>query len=164
MDMNIQLRPLIVVTGTIHVEGGDKSKVQTRVRQVKDKVKKNGAPRKTTERLTVVHERIVHRHRRQANVVATDYARKMRGIRIIKTPFGHLIERSRLKDFKALSVALAKDVVKFNRSHDGAQLYNGLLWEVLGGKRLDSVRGWLLMKSRKDDGVRKALPTLRAAA
>ena len=154
MDM-LQLRPLVVVTGTIHVEGGEKSKVQL----VHDKA---NTPRKKSEQVTVVQHRTVARDRRRANVIVTNYARKLRALRILKTPFGTLIEPTKLKDFKGMLMDIARDVGIFNKGATQCQMTNGLLWENLTGNRLAAMRAWLAQQKRqKNRDVREALPSLR---
>jgi len=147
----LELRPLIVITGTIRIEGGSKTRV-----------KSSGTARgRKQEQVTVVQERDVTPDRRQADVFVTNYARKLRPLRIFKTPFGVLIDPAKLKDFKVMMMDIAREVAIFNRTHSDAQLANCLVWEKLTGNRLGAVSGWLAQKNRqKQADVSAALPAL----
>ncbi len=158
MDM-LQLRPLVVITGTIHVEGGAKSSVHSVQGRKKKKAPRS---RKNARQLTVVHHRTVSLDRDRANVIATNYSRKLLRMRLLRTPFGTLLEPAKLNDFKKMMMEIATVVAVFNKGATRAQVTNGWLWENLSGVRLAAVRGWLAQQSRhKNEDVREALPLLR---
>jgi len=131
----IELRPLIVVTGTIRIEGGE----QNTVRQ------QRGSTRRTDngQKLVVVHEVRVTDDRRKADVITTGYARRVQRLRILKTPFGHLIDPKNLDKVKAMIARATADVARFNDEYERSRLSNCMLWEPLRGNRLDAVRGWI---------------------
>jgi hypothetical protein len=147
------LRPLIVVTGTIHVEGGAKNK-QTTTNLGEDQT-----------RSTIFHEREISKDRRHANVIVIAYLRHLRALRIAKTPFGTLCEPSTLPAIKALLQEATRDVIAFNRKSKVCKLSNCYIWEPLSGNRLAAVEGWLSRRLRDGDPeVKTASDTLYAAA
>lgn len=150
----LQLKPLIVVTGSVHVEGGDKH-------VVRQKRKANGT-------IKVEHTRSITERRRKANVHSTSYMRRIERLRILKTPFGNLVDAERLPEVKALIAAATRDVADFNAQPDpdtSSRLYNCMLWEHLRGNRLAAVMGWIqrgLVDGNKV--VKDALPALEAVS
>jgi len=145
------LRPLIVLTGSIHVEGGDTHKV----RQA-DAQHGGGS-------ITINHTRKITPDRRKANVVSTGYMRKVERIRVLKTPYGNLVDPEKLPAVKELLTAATRDVAAFNAMHTTARLTNCLLWEHLRGLRLAAVEGWILRGiNDKVPEVVEAAPTLLA--
>lgn len=149
----IDLRPLIVVTGTVRIEGGEKNTV----RQQEGSSRRSGDGTK----LVVVHEVRISDDRKAADVVTTGYARRVQHIRILKTPFGSLVDPKNLDKIKAMIAKASAAVAEFNREHKATKLSNCMLWEPLRGNRLDAVRGWIDRRIvEKDQEVRDALPLL----
>lgn len=148
------LRPTIVITGSIRVEGGDKRVAKRREESSDDQV----------VRQTVTQTREVTKDRRQANVVSTEFMRRVRLLRLINTPFGALVDAERLKDVKELMTNAAEAVTAFNAGHGvgaTAHLTNGLLWEPLRGNRLLAVEGWLAQGvANKDSEIVQAAKAL----
>ena len=138
------LRPIIVITGSIRVEGGDKRVAQQREESSDALI----------VRQTVTQTREVTKDRRQANVVSTEYMRRVRLMRVINTPFGGLVDAERLKDVKELMANATEAVAEFNAGHGAdatARLTNGLLWEPLRGNRLLAVESWLAQGAASKD-------------
>lgn len=143
----LDLRPLIVLTGTVHVEGGLVKTSRTQ-------------STKSATRAVITEDRTIDPARQAANVVATDYMRRIRQTRILRTPFGVLYSLKQLVEVKELIASASADVVEFNRTHKGCRLLNTLLWEHLRGTRLDAVAGWIeCFKTTKKD-ISKSLPQL----
>src|SRR5262249_45935554 len=93
-----------------------------------------------------------------ADVITTGYARRVQHLRILKTPFGSLVDPKKLDKVKDMLMRASAAVAEFNRSHSLTRLSNCMLWERLSGNRLDAVRGWIDRRLvEKDAGVRKAL-------
>ncbi len=118
------LRPLIVITGSVCVEGGDA---------------------RTTRRTRTgrIEQRTISADRRAANVVSTGYARRLRQLCLLRSPFGALIEVERLPAVKELVASAEADVERFNTEHQDARLINTLVWERLNGNRLAVVEAWV---------------------
>jgi len=138
------LRPTIVITGSIRVEGGDK-------RVAKQREESRDAD---VVRQAVTQTREVTTDRRDANVVSTGYMRRVRLLRVVNTPFGALIDAEKLKDVKELIASADKAVADFNKQRGvnaTAQLTNGMLWEPLRGNRLLAVESWLSRGVAKKD-------------
>jgi hypothetical protein len=149
----IDLRPLIVVTGTVRIEGGEKNTVR----------QQRGSTRRTDDgtKLVVVHEVRISDDRKKADVVTTGYARRVQHIRILKTPFGSLIDPKNLDKIKEMINKASAAVAEFNRGHKATKLSNCMLWETLKGNRLDAIRGWIDRRLvEKDQEVKDALPLL----
>lgn len=149
----IDLRTLIVVTGTVRIEGGEKNTVRQQL----------GSSRRTQDgmKLVVVHEVRISDDRKAADVVTTGYARRVQHIRILKTPFGSLVDPKNLDKIKAMLSKASAAVAEFNREHTATRLSNCMLWEKLGGNRLDAIRGWIDRRLvEKDPEVKGALPLL----
>lgn len=145
------LRPIIVITGSIRVEGGDK-RVATQAEESSDD---------RVVRQTVTQTREVTKDRRRANVVSTEFMRHVRLLRVINTPFGGLVDAERLKDVKDLLARAALAVATFNKENGPgatAHLTNGMLWEPLRGNRLLAVENWLAT------GVAAKIPEIVQAA
>ncbi len=151
------LRPLIVVTGSIHVEGGDTHSV----RQKREPKHMNG-----TATHALVHRRTVTDDRRAANVISTEAMRQLRKLRVLKTPFGALVLPEQLDTVKELIADATKRAAEFNvrMGPDAtARLTNCLLWEHLRGGRLASVEGWIARGvHEKRPEVVAAVPVLTA--
>lgn len=147
----MDLGPLIVLTGTLHVEGGIDKKVRSRA--------KHGATRLVTE------SRKISPRRGQANVVVTDVMRRIRQLRLLRTPFGTLFAADDLERVQAIIGQATKDVDEFNAGDpsDECRLTNTLVWEHLAGNRLGAVTNYL-NKHRRDAEVKAALPRLAEKA
>lgn len=144
----VELKPLIVVTGTVHVEGG----INKRTRS---------SPKRDGNKLTVVEDREISGSRRKANVIVTDYMRKFRSLRLLRTPYGTLVDPSSLDDVKALIDEATKEIEGFNSSARGCELSCTLLWETLKGNRAEKVAEYIDRKLREDDKeVREAIGSL----
>jgi hypothetical protein len=150
----VELRPLIIVTGTVHVEGGDVIAVRGT---------RHEKARATTR---IVLDRQVSSDRRAANVIATDYMRKLRAVRILRTPFGVLVDPKRLDEVKQLIVDVGKRIGEYSAAGKRAcVLSNCVVWEHLRGNRLTAVSAWIETKlSRGDEPVKTALPQLVVTA
>jgi hypothetical protein len=144
----MDLKPLIVLTGTLHVEGG------------LAKTTRSKAERANV--LTVTEKREVSPDRRRGNVVVTDVMRRIRQIRIVRTPFGTLIDPEQLEALKTVITEASKAVTDFNAKAGNAILANTLLWEPLDGNRLVAVQGWVRKHQRELKDVLPAL-TVRGA-
>lgn len=152
----IDLRPLIVVTGTIRIDGGEKNTVR----------QQRGSTRRTDNgrKLVVVHEMQITSDRLGADVIATGYARRVLRMRILKTPFGALVDPGHLDKVKAMLTRATADVAAFNAAHTRSKLANCMLWEPLRGNRLDAVRGWIDRQiADGNEEVRNVVPLLALA-
>ena len=147
----IDLRPLIVVTGTVHVEGGERNRVRS-------SNAKNGSSRQE-----IVVDRSVSVDRRAANVIVVDYGRRINQIALVRTPFGILVDPKRLDELKRLLGRIDKKIRDFNTTRTGtARVANYVLWEPLEGVRKTAVAGWLLArKIAKDESVIEVIKELR---
>lgn len=144
----VELKPLIVITGTIHVEGGINKRTRSK-------------PKRDGNKLTVVEDREISAHRRAANVIVTDYMRKLRGLRLLRTPYGTLVDPTSLAAVKELIDAATKEVEEFNRSARGCELSCTLLWETLKGNRAEKVAEYIERKLHDEDKeVTEALAAL----
>jgi hypothetical protein len=150
----LDLRPLIVVSGTVHVEGGEKNKVRA------TNLTTNGT------RQEIVVDRSVSQDRKAANVIVTDYWRRLKAISLLRTPYGVLLDPQRLDDFKAVLAHTAEKILDFNTSRRGStRLTSHVLWEPLEGKRRAAVVEWVQVKrGAKDVAVTKAFKELRATS
>jgi hypothetical protein len=149
----VDLRSLIVVTGTIRIEGGEKNTVR----------QQRGSTRRIDEgtKLVVVHEVRITNDRKKADVITTGYARRIQHLRILKTPFGSLVDPKHLEKVKTMLARASADVAEFNRAYKLTRLSNCMLWEHLKGNRLDAIRGWIDRRlADKDQEVKDALPLL----
>src|SRR5689334_4722362 len=84
LRLMVELRPLILVTGTIHAEGGRTHKVES----------SSGS--------RFVQKRDISKDRRSADVISTTYMRRLRQLRILRTPFGTLIDPAKLDAVKTM--------------------------------------------------------------
>lgn len=150
------LRPIVVITGNVRVEGGDRHSV----RQSSTNENDSGA----TQVLT--HTREVTKDRKAANVVSTEFMRQVRLLCTIKTPWGSLVDAVNLAAVKDLISGATRAVAEFN-TRVGAQatsrLTNALLWEHLKGNRLAAVEGWFARGvAERNENVMKAAAALTA--
>lgn len=127
----VALRPLILVTGTLHVRGGERSKVRN------EDTTKNGA---STQ---VVVTRTVSRDRKAANVIVTDYMRRLRHLAALRTPYGTLVDVERLDDLKKLLLLVSKRITDYSSDERKTRISNCVLWERLSGQRASAVAGWI---------------------
>ena len=155
----MKLRTLFVITGTFRVEGGE---VNT-VRRMRVPDEDDAAPSEM-EHLTIVQERDVSLDRRRANVIAIDYMRRLRQIRLWKTPFGTLIHPSRIREVRTLLEEATQAAAKFNASSPVCKMANCMLIERLHGVRLAAVEGWLARRLKmKDDEAKSFVASFNAA-
>jgi hypothetical protein len=127
---------------------------------VQDKKSRNA---RAGDRITVTTERVVTHDRRDANVVTTDYMRKLRQIVLVRTPFGALIGAHRIDDVKALiEQHVNRKIAEYNAgAKRTCRLANCVLWEHLRGVRLAAVAGWIdAQLARGNEDVVRALPGL----
>ena len=85
----VDLRPLLVITGTLRVEGGERTKTASKVSGDGHKVK-----------TTIVRD--VTDDRRSANVIATNYIRRLRKLIIMRTPYGTLADKNNFDLIRAM--------------------------------------------------------------
>ena len=133
----VELRPLIVVTGTIRIKGGETGHVRRQPGSTRRTPAKNG------DKLVVVREVQISDDRRDADVIATGAARRLTRLCIMRTPFGVLCDPKDLPRIKDMITRAIQDVAKFNDEHTRAAISNCYVWERLAGNRLECVRGWL---------------------
>lgn len=156
----VHLRPLIVVTGTIRLDGGETGRVR----------KRPGSTRRTSNRdgdtVVVVREIQITDDRRGGDTVATGYARRLTRMCLLRTPFGALCDPKDLPRVKDIFFMRAtQDVAAFNKTHTNTVLSNCYVWEELAGNRLEAVRGWIDRQVRDgDEKVIEVLPRLRVAS
>lgn len=149
----VDLRPLILVTGTIHVQGGEKNRVR------------NKDTTRTGNSMQVVVQRQVHPDRRAANVIVTDYMRKLREIVVLRTPYGTLLDPGQLDEFKTLMAAVLRRIATFSSTERKTRLSNCVLWERLAGQRQTAVAGWVAAElAHGNEEVREALEALTVGA
>jgi hypothetical protein len=148
----VDLRPLILITGTIRVEGGEKNRVR------------NEDSTRAGNTMKVITDRTVSKDRRAANVIVTDYMRKLRGIVILRTPYGTLLDPSRVEEFKQLMAIVLRRIADYTAETRTTRLTNCVLWEKLSGQRQAAIAGWVaaeLAHGNKD--VKQALKELTEA-
>ena len=139
-----RLSGLLVVTGTIHIEGGENSQARnTKVQNTKDE-----------DRVTTIYTRTVSIDRRAGNVIVINCSRRLRKLRSLKTPYGSLVLPEYKRDLLAMFMLATQKVAEFNASSEGCVLANCMVWEVLAGNRLAAVEGWLTRQARIDKTVR----------
>lgn len=127
----IQLRPLLVLTGTLRIEGGATSRVVN-------------SEKKPAGRVAVTHMRKIHPDRKRANSLTADYTRDIdKRIKLLTTPFGALVDPSRKGQAQALFIEITQALSKFNESTTECVIYNCLVLEDLQGSRLAGVTGWV---------------------
>jgi hypothetical protein len=125
----VALSGFFVLTGSIQMEGGQK----TTVRRLKERL---------GEKHTAIHDRVVTEDRRRAVVIVTDYMRKVRNNRLIKTPFGSLFASDSAGFLKLLMEKANKDVTTFNISSPTCKIWNCMVWEALSDKRRECLSYW----------------------
>jgi hypothetical protein len=137
--MMLRLRPLVVLTGTPHVEGGVTSKRR------KPAAARNKKTAVITEDLEITPDR------KRANVIAVDYSRRLRKMAILRTPLGLLIDPSKLPVLLELSSRLTRDAIAFNRTSTTTEITNCWLIETLVGQRRAAIEGWVARRLAKGD-------------
>lgn len=112
------------------MEGGQK----TTVRRLQEK--------RLGENRTAIHDRVVTEDRRRAIVIVTDYMRKVRNNRLVKTPFGSIFEADSVGFLKQLMDRANKDVTTFNTASQTCKIWNCMVWEALADKRYECLAYW----------------------
>jgi hypothetical protein len=149
----MKLRPLLVVTGTVHVEGGEQNTLETLTEPAA----------RGRERMVITQEREITRDRRRANVIATGYMRRLRKMQLSRTPFGHLVDPARRDELQVMINAATKDVREFNgTARNGCRLANCMVWEILRGNRRAALEGWFTRQVRDGFASDKEAESLRA--
>lgn len=144
----VNLRPLIVVTGAVHVEGGHRQK----------RIPRNATEEGVRGQRVVLQQHRVSADRLAANTIATGFMRRLRGLRLLKTPLGTLIDPRRLSEVKSMILDASARAGEFNKSERGCLLVNCMVWEHLAGNRLAAVCAWIDLLGEDDEDVKKALP------
>lgn len=139
----LTLKPLFVLTGTLRIEGGKTGK-QTDA-PIADKAPKG------KQRIHTAVTRVVTDDRRRGDVIVSDYLRRIKRLRLLKTPFGTLIEPLHLGELKGLLDEITKSSAAFNESSKTCELTNCLLWEPLRENRKAAVEGWVARQIKKND-------------
>ena len=132
----IKLRPLLIVTGALRVEGGETAARRDSLRDAQG----------DHDRVMTSVTREVSRDRRRANVLVVNCARRLRKLRLLRTPHGSLVNPDRLEDVKALVALASIEAAGFNATSADCKLDNGLLWEPLAGNRREAVEAWVAAK------------------
>jgi hypothetical protein len=142
----VDLRPLVIVTGTVRVAGGGASTTRRR--------------RKQNGHTTITLDRRMTDDRREANVIVTHYLRRLRKIAVLRTPYGVLVAAERSDDVKTLLAEVTRMIAEYNNAKPRAcGLSNCVLRERLRGERLTAVAGWIAARA-DDDRVKAAIPAL----
>lgn len=148
----IRLRPLVVVTGTIRVEGGAKSERRTPARAAG-----------TGHKMTVTEHVEITSDRRRADVLRIKYARQLDRLIILRTDFGQLVDPGQLGELRQFLADLSSAATAFNRTSKTAEVLNCFVWEHLNGQRKAVVEGWIARRlNEADPDVTKAMPLLDA--
>jgi len=130
----MKLRPLLLATGTVSVEGGDTS-ARTEESSIGGK----------HQRLVI--SRSLTPDRKAANTISTTAMRDLRKLTLVTTPWGRLIPVERSGELEALLGQISKRVAEFNAHAKTAQLVNAVLWEVLAGPKRALIEGWIKKRS-----------------
>jgi len=130
--------PYIVVTGTVRVQGGETRKMSS---------SRNG----DHEIVARLHK-IVTDAKRRGDVVAARYMRRVKELRVVKTPFGSLVHTDQLGDIKQMISEANREIEAFNATEEGTALRNCIVWEPLRGNRLQAVKLWCA--DHPDDAAR----------
>lgn len=103
--------------------------------------------------------------RTPATVISTSAMRELRWMRVVKTPFGTLIDPARGAEVADLIHRTSVRVNEFNRASAVCKLTNSMLCEPLQGAREAAVSGWLARRLREGArDVLKAQEKLQEAA
>lgn len=150
----LKLRPLIVVTGSLHAKGGT-------TYERRDVTSDQG----DRDAVEVKQRREVTKDRRKADVIVTAYARKLVKLRLLYTPFGHLLLPTELPALRTLLYDATKAVAEFNRNATQkpvCRLFNEYVWEPLGGNRKAALEGWFARELQEgDEEVVRVLPEVQ---
>lgn len=150
----VKLRPFLVVTGSVRVEGGDHHEFERNSHR-----HSAGA-----EQITSTQKRRVHPDRRAANVVSTGFMRRLDRMRALKTPLGNLVDPIQLPQLNTLLRDASDAVAAFNAAHAGCKLTNCMVWEQLQGNRLIAVSRWIEQRiAAGDTTIESALRSAAAA-
>lgn len=142
-----KLRPLIVVTGTLRVEGG-----QTHKAKQSSETKPGGR-----EKLTIVQDRELTPDRRAGNSKSTTCTHRLKTMSILRTPYGLLVDIERLTELRGYLHEIGLEVAEFNAKSKSSKLMNCVLWEPLSGNRLAAVEGWIERQAREGKTLPAAL-------
>lgn len=149
----VRLRPLFVLTGTLHIEGGWSS----------TRTETDAVSRARATETTIVQKRAVSKDRERAHVIFSTYARNVKALRLLKTPFGMLFAPEQVSAVQALIVEMTKKASDFNKTARDCRIENCLVLEPLDGSRKAALEGWLARRRRENDAqVLAALPNLTA--
>lgn len=134
---------LVVVTGSIYVEGGEKSTRRDLTERGKNR-----------DKIRVVQDREVSHDRRQALSIAAGYHRKFQRLRLLRTtPLGTLYDASTLAELKTLFLDLTKRASDFNKDSVECRMLNCLVWEPLVGNRKAAFEGYLARRAADGDAA-----------
>ncbi len=143
----IDLKDVLVVTGSIHIEGGKQISTKSEVRP---------GQRRGADRLTVTQEKVISGARREADVIATNVSRRLRKLRLLHTNFGTLIAPENAKALRALMIDVTRMVAAFNRDGRDVRIENCYVVEPLAGSRLTGLQGWIERRIKLGDVEVKA--------
>jgi hypothetical protein len=146
--MMLKLRPLVVVTGTIHVEGGATSKRRAPAPAVRNG---HGKKRVAAKTAVVTEELHVTDDRGRANSIIVTFSRALRKLTILRVPHGLLIDPADLPALQELSRRLTMKTIEFNASAKTAEITNCWIIEPLQGVRRAAVEGWVARRLAKGD-------------
>lgn len=107
-------------------------------------------------------QREVSDDRAAANVITTDYMRRLRQQGLLRTPFGVLFSTKQLDAVKQLQTNTGKKIAEYNSTKGrSCRLSNCMLVEALQGTRAAAVAAWIDERlAAKDPEVRAALKDL----
>lgn len=117
---------MLVVSGSVRPEGGE--------------AKVNG-------------RKVFSPRRRAANVISTDFARRLRKLRILQTPFGHVVDPVNAAALRVELRRLSSKIVTFHKEQpdDDCHVYNCMVVEPLKDPRRAALQGWLYRKQKEGD-------------
>lgn len=112
---------------------------------------------------TIVQKRAVSKDRERAHVIFSTYARNVKALRLLKTPFGMLFTPEQVSAVQTLIVEMTKKASAFNKTARDCRIENCLVLEPLDGPRKAALEGWLARRKQENDAaVLAALPQLVA--
>lgn len=97
---------------------------------------------KPGEKRTTIHDRVVTDDRKKAIVIVTDYMRRVRKNRLVKTPFGSIFPPDAGQFLKDLMASASKSVATYNVTSQTCKIWNCMVWEVLADKRFECLTLW----------------------
>lgn len=146
----VRLRPLIVVTGTIRVSGGESTTQKTDV-----------DPADATKSV-VLRRKVTAPERKAALSLITTFLKKLNRCVALDTPFGRLVEPDVMTTtLKGVLAEIDGKVRAFNSAVMGCALVNAVVWEPLSGNRKARVEAWL--EANADDKKLAAFSSSHAA-